>query len=435
MPHDPASLPFDSPSSRSRYFKKLGILALGAALLPLAFSWMSHLARQTLVDQRTAERGLDVPRMRFLEASPQFRPAFNLALQRNFINERSSLYSSPALSYLDKKSLSSVKLVEQYQTLWRMLEHLQLKRDLALEERALHLFLAASSAEVLEAMGDKPDMYVGIEGYDSYKFLSEQGLAWYLQHYYLDPATALTQAHQYGTARQLIYDALHRLQFRTVPLSRYLRIPEYDRVMLLAAIYAMPEVLVGRDDSVQLMFKAVLDDFPEAVRFEIESHPFSDDLLPLKRHLLGIYDLRRGDYEAALSNFNENMRSLQRNYLRDLSTFMVVRTRFWVMHDKLVKQKAVLSQAEAARFAKILEDESRLVQAQNLRANIREYLSLVKTDFTKKEGLVKKPAPKEAPRTKQGADLPPLPSPRIVVPRLVPSIIPSTPPALGRNAA
>jgi hypothetical protein len=431
MSHDPNSLQFDSSSSRPAYFKNLGLLALGATLLPLVFWGMSHQARQTLVDQRAAERGLDVPRMRFLEASPQFRPAFKLALQRNFINDRSSLYSSPALSYLDKKSLSTVKLVEQYQNLWRLLEHLQLNRDLALEERALHLFLAASSSEVLEAMGDKPDSYVEMEGYESYKFLSEQGLAWYLQHYYLDPATALTQAHQYGTARQLIYDALHRLQFRTVPLSRHLHIPEYDRVMLLAAIYAMPEVLVGRDDTLQLMFKVVLDDFPEADRFEIESHPFPDDLLPLKRHLLGIYDLRRGDYDAALNNFSENMHSLQRHYLRDLSTFMVLRSRFWAMHDKLIKHKAVLSHAEAARFAKALEDESSAVQAQNLRANIREYLSLIKTDFTNREGLVKTPAPKETREMKRRPELPPLPSPRL----LVPSIIPSTPPSLGKNAS
>jgi hypothetical protein len=429
MSHDPSSLPFDTPSSRPTYFRHLVALALGAMLLPLLFWVMSHQARQTLVAQRAAESALDVPRMRFLEASPQFRPAFQLALQRNFINDRSSLYSSPALSYLDKKSLSTVKLVEQYQNLWRLLEHLQLKRDLALEERALHLFLAASSAEVLEAMGDKPDSYVATEGYDSYKFLSEQGLAWYLQHYYLDPATALTQAQQYGTARQLVYDALHRLQFRTVPLSRHLRIPEYDRVMLLAAIYAMPDVLVGRDDAVQLMFKVVLDDFPESDRFEIESRQFPDDLLPLKRHLLGIYDLRRGDYDVALSKFNENMRLLPRNYLRDLSAFMVLRARFWGMHDKLVKQKTVLTQADAAKFAKALENESQEIQAQNLRTNIREYLSLVKTDFTRKEGLVKKPASKDSPEMKRQPELPPLPPPRL----MVPAIAPLTPAAPGKN--
>lgn len=427
---NPQSVNFDLSASRQQYVKRLMQLMLVAAMLPLFTYFAAGIARKAVVAQHRAERELDVPKIEFLEASPQFKRPFRLALDRNFINERSSYYSSPALSYLDKKGLSTEKLVEKYENLWRLLEHLQLKRDFAFEEYSLRSFLTASSSEVIEAMGEKQNWLIESEGLDRYKFLSEQGLAWYLQHYYLDTATALCQIEQYGTARHLIYEALQRLQFRPIALSRYLHIPEYDRVMLLAAIFSNPVALIGNDSTVRTLLKVVHEDFPEDGKFEIEAHKFPLELRSLQKHFLGIYDLRDRNYEAAAANFSISAEVGKQFYQHDLARFMVVRSRFWGMHDKLQKRRKALSLSEVELFVSSLENDSRTIQAPNLRANVREYIALVRSDFVNKSKLMPShqrkspqsnkapslmPPPNfEVPSIKEMPDLPPLP---IILPR------------------
>ncbi len=401
------------------------MLAFIVAILPALSFLIAKVSRQAIADQRQAGQALEAPRMRFLEGSPQFNRPFRLALDRSFLNVRSSSYSSPALSYLDKKGLSTEKFVGEYENLWRLLEHLQLQRDFVFEEYALRTFLTASSSEVLEAMGDKH----GTDDFDDverYKFLSEHGLAWYLQHYYVDPATALTQAHQYGRARELIYEALMRLQFRSIPLSRYLYIPEYDRVMLLAAIYSKPDALIGRDEILGLLLKIVGDGFPEPERFELEAHSFPSELIPLQKHFLGIYDFRSRNYEMAAKNFFVSAQTGRETYLRDLSSFMVVRSRFWAMHDSLIKLKTFLSATKANHFAAMLEEVGQPVQARNLRANIREYIALAKSDFTSMARLTRKSPNHSLARDRATFTIPPHTPGPIEVPSISP-VMPLSP--------
>ena len=397
----------DAPGTELEHRFPLGqilvLLIFLAALLGLAFILQSIARKQFGPAFEVSKRGThDWPEpLEFAAADPQYRHPFDNAVSRGFFTDttRSSISTSPALKYLDKRGVTDVKLSEKYENLWRMLEHLQLRQDFRFERRALEAFRTASTKDVLEMLRPGVNASEAEDELTQYTFLADYHLAWYIDTYYLQPALALASSSEVDRARSLIREAADRLRFRGFPLRDHRRVRQVNQTFLLEALFSDPVALIGHDAVVNAFVRLILENFPGGEQFALEKWTVDGHLGNMKDYVNAVYAFRARKFSEAETSFNElAQRKGATIELRELSVLLAMRCKFWSVHTELVRNKRTLDDIAATALASEFNEAAGRVRNGTIRANLREYAQIVKTDFISAERLYPKPAQGEKSR-------------------------------------
>ena len=367
-------------------------LAIGVLIVVTSSIWGLRYIAKYQYQQSTLiarESGWPID-LRFPMAEPQIRKPFISVLDGGFRHGKGQNYfhSSPALSYLDKNDNSTQKLADRYESLWELFEHLQFLQDYKFEKKALRIFRTASERDVLSEMGHRDAPGTLGEEERTYFFLTNYGLEWYLETYYLKPASQIASSRMYGRCRNLTKEAADRVRFRVTGVGEYLDPTAINKALLMEALFSRPMALIGHESFVDLSLRIIREYFPADGRYALEAEQVSQELVPIKKYLLAVYSFRDRSFEGAEDKFIEVSKAQGvAQELQDLALFMSIRSRFWNVHASLKKHNKVLRPAEARSLSNRFISTSQAIHSNNLAANAKEYAALVQTDFTSYEKL------------------------------------------------